>query len=400
MKKLFALFLSVAMTLSMTAPAFAQNDAVTTNDQAKDTAILFATTSMSDFVQEREYRDDLVHSDASALLQYLHDKREIKDVKEVLFGRKLALKAYDIRNTQITEHDSAYVVSFDIMFSYMDGDLDSGMEAAYKVVVDKDTNQILAAMTSDLSGGSLIAGTIGAAAKDLNLDYQLNQISPDAAHPHMDKGSQQPYDVHERIKKISSYSAEVEKELANPKNESPETAHVPKVSPYATFVSFTSSDRASMRSYQDSWWNSFNPSFANFTNYGGDCTNYASQVLNSSSAPQYSTSASGIHGYPYWYYRSSNNRSSTWTGVEQIREYLLENTTKGPSGYRVTTFGALESGDIVQLHNGTRFYHSVVVYTQGGDPWVTAHTSPYSGYYSSRYGGIDYSRIHISGYYN
>ena len=390
--------LSLAAMCCMSSSVLALNDKIITCKQAEDTAILFATTSMSDFVEESKYRDDLIHSDAEALIRYLDDKREIQGVKEDLYGGVLSLISYDVNNVRVREKDSLFEVCFNIKYDYLDGEEPSGLVAGYKVDVDKDTNTVVAALTNDLSGGSLIIETLSQKPEELNLDYQLDSMN--SVEPLSEENLEQPYNLNQRLDKLFDYKKEQEKEFDNDggTNEFATVSDITQ-STYATFVSFDETDRASMRSYQDSWWHKFNPDFTDFTNYGGDCTNYASQVLNSSSTPQYSSSSSGIQGTSYWYYRSSSNRSSSWTGVEELREFLLNNTEKGPSGKTVTTFGALESGDIIQLHNGSKFYHTVVVYTQGGDPWVTAHTSPYSGRYSTRYGGIDYSRVHISGYY-
>lgn len=154
-----------------------------------------------------------------------------------------------------------------------------------------------------------------------------------------------------------------------------------------------------MRTYQDTWFNGFNPDYANFSDYGGDCTNYASQILYSGCKTMYKKSGSGIAGSNYWFYRSASDRSSSWTGVNELRSFLLNNKTKGPSGSISSTFGALESGDIIQLGSNGNFYHSIIAYNKGGDPTVTAHSSKYSGYYSSRYGGTPNSKIHIAGYY-
>ncbi|WP_076982641.1 amidase domain-containing protein [Syntrophomonas zehnderi] len=134
---------------------------------------------------------------------------------------------------------------------------------------------------------------------------------------------------------------------------------------------------------------------------GGDCTNYASQVLHDGGgAPFYPSPNTGISGSDRWFYRSANDRSSSWTGAGELQTFLLNNTTKGPYGQVSSTFGSLNSGDIIQLSSSGEYYHSIVVHTPGGDPTVTAHTNAYSGYYSTRYGGISNLKIHITGYYN
>ncbi len=328
--------LSLAAMCCMSSSVLALNDKIITSKQAEDTAILFATTSMSDFVEESEYRDDLIHSDAEALIRYLDDKREIQGVKEDLYGGVLSLISYDVNNVRVKEKDSLFEVCFNIKYDYLDGEEPSGLVAGYKVDVDKDTNTVVAALTNDLSGGSLIIETLSQKPEELNLDYQLdsmNSVEPlseenleqlaaltndlsggsliietlsqkpeelnldyqldsmNSVEPLSEENLEQPYNLNQRLDKLFDYKKEQEKEFGNDggTNEFATVSDITQ-STYATFVSFDETDRASMRSYQDSWWHKFNPDFADFTNYGGDCTNYASQVLNSSSTPQYSSS--------------------------------------------------------------------------------------------------------------
>ncbi|MGF0095391.1 amidase domain-containing protein [Peptoniphilus sp. SGI.035] len=59
-----------------------------------------------------------------------------------------------------------------------------------------------------------------------------------------------------------------------------------------------------MRTYQDDWFEGFNPNYANFEGYGEDCTNYASQVLYSGCKTMYAKRGSRIAGSNYWFYRS------------------------------------------------------------------------------------------------
>ena len=251
---------------------------------------------------------------------------------------------------------------------------------------------MLAAMTNDLSAGSLFTDTIFVESADkLDAEYQLNTGV-------RTRSSNKKYNLDELKNSLqddfqdmmNEEPQNIEKDLQNP---------VPRTRATTTF--FTENDRYLMRRYQDNWWNSFNSSYANFSGaFGGDCTNYASQVINASNAPQYAYSKDGIYGSTYWYYRTASNRSTSWTAAEELRYFLKNNGTKGPVGYTSSTYGALDSGDIIfLLDNNRKAYHAVVVYLKDGDPHVTAHTSAYSGKFSVRYGGITNEKIRIAGYY-
>lgn len=95
-----------------------------------------------------------------------------------------------------------------------------------------------------------------------------------------------------------------------------------------------------------------------------------------------------------WYYRSIDDRSPAWTGVEYLYNFLVANDGAGPFAEQRDLTG-LEVGDIVQLGNATGdFYHSpVVVGVRRGKIYVAAHTydafmRPLSSYRYARVRGI------------
>lgn len=61
-----------------------------------------------------------------------------------------------------------------------------------------------------------------------------------------------------------------------------------------------------------------NPQYYNFDRLGGDCTNYVSQCLHAGGAVMNYRPVTG------WFYRSANDRTASWTGVEYIYRFLTE----------------------------------------------------------------------------
>ena len=119
--------------------------------------------------------------------------------------------------------------------------------------------------------------------------------------------------------------------------------------------------------YAKKWWNERNPNYLNFDNFGGDCTNFASQCL---------YAGSGVMNYQKntgWYYISSKNRAAAWTGVEYFFKFLVNNNSIGPFGEK-TEIGNLEIGDFIQLYNGKNYYHTLIVVGHYKNiPLVAAH---------------------------
>lgn len=62
-----------------------------------------------------------------------------------------------------------------------------------------------------------------------------------------------------------------------------------------------------------------------------------------------------------WYYKNGYNKSASWSGVEYLFEFLVNNKSVGPYG-KLVDFKQVEIGDIVQLSfDGTKFSHSLII---------------------------------------
>ena len=127
-------------------------------------------------------------------------------------------------------------------------------------------------------------------------------------------------------------------------------------------------NRQAAVSYARRWALDRNPAFYDFDRIGGDCTNFTSQSIHAGSKIMNYTPVMG------WYYRSSYDRSPSWTGVGYLYNFLINNKSVGPFAHVVSQNEA-EPGDIVQL--GTyagHFYHSPVITAVTPQILVTAHS--------------------------
>ncbi len=106
--------------------------------------------------------------------------------------------------------------------------------------------------------------------------------------------------------------------------------------------------------YAHKWAYSRNPSYYNFDKVGGDCTNFISQCI-------YQGSKVMNHNKLGWYYVNGNNKSASWTGVEYLYNFLINNKSVGPFGEEVD-ISKLQVADIVQLSfDGKKFAHSLII---------------------------------------
>ncbi len=114
--------------------------------------------------------------------------------------------------------------------------------------------------------------------------------------------------------------------------------------------------------YAHKWALGRNPKFYDFEQLGGDCTNFASQVLYAGAGVMNFTPTYG------WYYRSLNSRAPAWTSVEYLYRFLTGDRGVGPVAVE-TDITQVEPGDIVQLSfDGVTFAHSPVIVSVGEPP--------------------------------
>ena len=126
--------------------------------------------------------------------------------------------------------------------------------------------------------------------------------------------------------------------------------------------------RSAAVGYARRWALGRNPRWYDFENLGGDCTNFASQCLFAGSGVMNFTPERG------WYYLSLEYRSPSWTGVEFLYRFLMENPSAGPFGQR-TERELLLPGDLIQLGRGDgQFYHTLIVMAVRPTILVAAHS--------------------------
>lgn len=154
-------------------------------------------------------------------------------------------------------------------------------------------------------------------------------------------------------------------------------------------------NREAAVAYARQWAYGRNPMFYDFSDIGGDCTNFASQCIYAGSGIMNYTPTYG------WYYISTNNRTPSWTGVEELYRFLTTNRGAGPRAV-VTNLSRIQNGDIIQLKfsDKVRFDHSPVVVDSGnGTPssiMVAAHTNDADCRPLSSYRYVDLRPIHIT----
>lgn len=127
-------------------------------------------------------------------------------------------------------------------------------------------------------------------------------------------------------------------------------------------------DRNAAVAYARRWALGRNPAYYDFEKIGGDCTNFASQSIYAGARIMNYKPTFG------WYYRSSYDRSPSWSGVGYLYNFLTTNKSVGPYAHEVSQREVMP-GDIVQLGTDAGdFYHSPVITAVHPAILVAAHT--------------------------
>lgn len=151
-------------------------------------------------------------------------------------------------------------------------------------------------------------------------------------------------------------------------------------------------NRQKVYEYAQKWAYGRNPKYYNYDKIGGDCTNFVSQCIYSGYSEMNYNKING------WYYINANNKSPSWTGVEFLYDFLINNRGIGPRGIK-DEIGNLEIGDIIQLSfDGSAFSHSVIVIQSGDSVYntlIASHDKDAFGKRVSDYGYAKFRCVHI-----
>lgn len=146
--------------------------------------------------------------------------------------------------------------------------------------------------------------------------------------------------------------------------------------------------------YAEKWALARNSNYYNFDSIGGDCTNFVSQCIYAGVKVM---NYNKIYG---WYYIDGNRKSPSWTGVEFLYDFLVNNNGVGPVGEKSELTG-LENGDVIQLSfDGSIFKHSLIVVNKSeniNEIKVAAHTYDVLNKNITNYNYIKVRGIHIVG---
>ena len=166
-------------------------------------------------------------------------------------------------------------------------------------------------------------------------------------------------------------------------------------------------DREAAVAYADQWIEERSGDWADYTGSGGNCQNYASQVLYAGGIPM------DIQGDYIWKWHDDTvsnrgvawGRSSSWSGVKQFIDYAAGNTGYGLAAEVDAPYDTGEPGDLIHMGVDSDWRHTVVITQpvsdgsgQVVDYLVDSNTANLQDYPASLYGYTDQILVHILGW--
>ncbi len=353
LKKRLASLLSLALCASVFFSGTAYAAEPEENDQVQN-AYELATQALSDFNRAEYLYEDIDLSEYvadPALLTYLENKADALQVKSIqpTFDKVNFEDGFTLLSHTVSDNLVSMNILSQCSYNYADLlDVDSGSSYGVTITIDTLTNRITKWETND----------------EYDEEYQslMNTSTYSAADPS---------DAQEAI--YNSYQ-EYYSSLFNPEDVITEEAEILS-DPGANTRAVTTLNKSAIVSWANSNHNGEPPRsgdgstpYYDFALISGsyDCTNFVSHALLAGGATK-NTSSKDDKG---WYYSSMSNRSTSWSGVPNLYNFLTRSsTTKGPKGSSspYSTFSSsvsnrpYEPGDVIQFHDNTKWRHSGII---------------------------------------
>lgn len=338
-------------------------------ENISNNAYQFAISFLNDYYLSIDQGEDVNVENYicdSNLLNYINNKIYAKAYKLNVFGvddMQNYSVSYELKDENVLSDKVIYTIFSNVSFNYKNEDYISGYGEHIKISV------------SSLSGRYVINDIYSkyddydTDIRDINvgLDYEYRIITNDI----LDKQQQvneKIVDYYDSLLKGDTkefYECEEEKCTYEASN--------------SEMRSLNSLNRNAMVTWADNNCSSNNPSSGNssityyydFSEIAGnyDCTNFVSHSILAGGSVMYKTSNNGIDSNG-WFFTNLNSRSSSWSGVSNLFNFLKNNTVKGPKGQKISytdiyapnTPYPYKAGDLLQFKNNNGIWrHSTLI---------------------------------------
>lgn len=295
----------------------------------------------------------------STLLSYLDNKIETLQLKSMqqTFNKINYIDSYNLLDYEIIDKLVKFNIQSISKYNYVDlPDIESSSSVIAEITVDSSTNLIVDwYMHGDMYDEEILGN---------NNDIK-SIISMKSDSTNMIENSQKElYKVFDNY-----YSSLLSSQNMIEKNKM--TAHSDEIQTKGV----TSLNKSNIVAWANNNFDSYSPTsggsgtpYYDFSDMAGnyDCTNFVSHALLAGGATK-NTSSKGDTG---WFFNFLSNRSSSWSGVSNLYNFLTRSSsTRGPKGshtaysffWASSTDRPYDAGDVIQFHNNSIWRHSGII---------------------------------------
>ncbi len=361
MKKTIAIILSIIMIACLTVPAMAADEDILNDSSVVSSEIDIETiiSGISDAITEYYYSKDISGTFVadspfkSEIAVYLSDKIDTQQYVTKLYNIDKENYNVDVSLKTYTEMSEPNILSFEFQvvttYNYVGCSFETSSSELVKVLYDCTTDEIIDLYTPMNYYDEFVRG-----------DQSVTGIS--SAVEGFDLTSSVIAKQDEIIKQIDSRYAVVN----SSENSDISLSSVARTSSLDS-IAIVNWARNNYNKDQPSSGKSSVPYF-DFSEIHGayDCTNFVSHAVLAGGANINDTGGSGISSTG-WYYRNLDNRSSSWSGVNEFYQYLTTNNTyntaAGISNIYTLNGAFWGIGNVMQFdfNNDGSYTHSTII---------------------------------------
>lgn len=282
-----------------------------------------------------------------SFMDYIRLRRELQMLRNETFGNEKRISDIEVKDKYISENEQMALLVFELLENYIyldEPDVPAGQLMDYVIVLEKIDGlwKVLWAMSLDgitsmafrgagrqipyYQGQPLIFMPPGSGINDCK-KIDVNKLDLNEVRTACQSFTYKNID---EVRQAESDLVKAEKEAVDRNlpilNETPGPGQ-------------KSFDREKMNEYIQKWQMARNPEWFDFSNFGGDCMNFVSQIIY----------AGGGNMAEKWYYNHIDDRMPAWSGVKAAREFFLYNKGQGPNAVEAESWTQMNYGDIILL---------------------------------------------------
>jgi hypothetical protein len=371
-KKLLSTVLTLGVVLGYSCLASAKdNTAITTINSTDKAGIQLTINDFFNIEKESLLNENLIDSSKITTNEELRKSYNAENKFNILWDQKLNEKItsynYNIKYDSFQLKNGNCIVNArrdrSIVSNNFPGIVQESSDEKFSFVLGKKDNNWYIDSYANSEDDGFDKGQVS-----------LEAVKPQVTNERSSKWEQNLQNIDKLVSDFKNITLNKDKDKDKNKNKNKNNNSSISLAQYSGYNGMNASE------YAQKWANSFNPYYRDFTDQGGDCTNFASQAIHAGGVPY------GLSWQPY---------TTAWVRVSTLRDYLVINNYGTEFPYVPYDY----VGQLIQFYNPNYgdWHHSGILtyYSSNGDYLYCCHTYPKKNWPLSRVFPGTYSKIRV-----